>query len=206
MATWKNPFKFTTTKPTLDELIDKLTSTYTTPIEGILPIDQMTSIVIYLSTVPWEKGKQAFLEEKSYTNAVKYVLNNSIGVLRKALTQYNPLLPNPDSIDNHLLIACIAYDMNLSSYETILGKDSVDKDVISILLDYENTDSFSYKVLHKEEVLSHLDRYTTSTASFSHTVYDKKELSEHVFENLLVDNTLLPNYKLEKEDTDDIPF
>ena len=63
MATWKNPFKFTTVKPTAIEIYNKIKSAYSSSLDVFKPDDIHTLLFFHLSTGEWGDRKKVLLTQ-----------------------------------------------------------------------------------------------------------------------------------------------
>lgn len=154
MATWKNPFKFTTTRPTLMDLWSKISTTYLTSIDQYTPEEVQLYTFMYAAIMEWDETKQMVLSEAS----MKKMLRNSPNVDKQLFGDLLTFKPSSYSLPAILVYTILASPSAIPIFESDLFSS---QEGIETLLKEARRDKGTacWYLKNKDEVFSNIPKY-----------------------------------------------
>ena len=206
--TWKNPFKFSTTRPPLPELWAKVSQTFVSNIDHYNVMDVQFYSFVHCMTNDWDDAKQAFLSKSS----IKKMLDKQITVTSVDVELVNKLSAHIDKLPKTTLNDRVYIPLLCSNSKNVLFQEGILVYPEADRLDMEINraqGSVLWKIEHRDQIMSNLRDYITIHETLVHPIYvdSRNELEEIIFSMILKGDDNCVTFKLrEKETLDDIPL
>lgn len=199
MSSWKNPFKFTSTRPAWEELYKKIKSTYRASIEEFSIQQIHVYTFFHLSTGAWDSNKYALLDISTFKKMLKSKCAEMPGIdsdIYRSLFKYKSYLKRYNPIPDELFLSFLISSNSITAFEKIF-----EETYSSLAVDIEHKDlnSPAYKIMNRDRIMGAPFEYITLIESDEKLlVNSKSELEEHIFTEILRGHPSIKQFEINK--------
>lgn len=194
---WKNPFKFTATKPAYQTLWSKIEKSYTTSIENYTSLSIQLAIMQYALQNSWEELRKVTASK----NLLLRVVGDTPGpepVDHSRLKRFSRHLAAPASVPHSLYIGLLAIP-NLTARKILVSPGLSEPDLIddNVALTQEGV---AYRVINPQETLMSFSQYVAIDPTLPKiTIESHTELDDTLLHAIFDGIEALGEFVLEKK-------